>query len=105
LVQCHEGELLGSLDHAGIPRLVEDYQTGNMVCIVREYAKGVPLDTLANQSASAASRDLHLYAALRYPYLPSRRKPPVIHRDIKPQNIIVDGDGSIKLIDFASKAL
>jgi serine/threonine protein kinase len=101
-----EGELLGSLDHAGIPRLVDEYQTGNMVCIVREYAKEVPLDTLANQRRLSRQQVISICTQLCdiLIYLHGR-KPPVIHRDIKPQNIIVDGDGSIKLIDFGISRL
>lgn len=96
-----ESELLRELHHAGIPAFVEEYKNDEMICVVREYAQGIPLDKLAHEKTiseqDATNICVQLCDILSYIH---GLTPPIIHRDIKPQNIIVGKDGTIKLIDF-----
>ena len=100
LSQVTEGDILKQLDHPGLPRYAGEYTSG-MLCVVREYVEGTPLDQYAAQNvlseAKVVSLALELCDILSYLHSQS---PPVIHRDIKPQNIIIDKKGCLRLIDF-----
>lgn len=96
-----ESELLRGLHYGKLPTFVEEYRNDKMICVVREYVQGVPLDILALEGRipeqQAISICVQLCDILSYLH---EQTPPVIHRDIKPQNIIMDENGTIKLIDF-----
>ncbi len=97
----HESSILKSLDHKGLPAFEDEFQNDNVLCIVREYIAGEPLDqyikenTLSHQEITGIC--IQLCDILIYLH---GREHPIIHRDIKPQNIIVKPDGKIGLIDF-----
>lgn len=96
-----EGEILRALHHPGLPVFEGEYQNDVMRCVVREYVKGVPLQALMDKGVLADDRvisiGLQICDVLAYIHA---QQPPVIHRDIKPQNIIIGKDGAVRLIDF-----
>lgn len=94
-----EGELLKNLHHGGLPSFVEEIRSESVVCVVRQYVRGIPLSKLGSRLSQeqAVSVALQICDVLTYLHTQS---PPVIHRDIKPQNIIVSEDGQATLIDF-----
>ncbi len=99
--RTHENDLLRQLRHGGLPAFVGEHCNGSMLCVVREYVEGTPLDKAAAAARmpprQAVSIGVQLCDILTYLH---RRTPPIIHRDIKPQNIILKPDGGVKLIDF-----
>lgn len=96
-----EGDFLTALDHAGLPRFLGKYEDDDCVCVIREYISGVTLERYAaeNELTTQDAVGICLKLADILEYLHGQT-PPVIHRDIKPQNIVVREDGSIALIDF-----
>lgn len=96
-----EGELLKNLHCDGLPAFTGEYQNDAMLCVVREYAEGLPLNQFVQDGKLTVPQVISLGVQLCniLSYLHGRT-PPIIHRDIKPQNIIIDKDGKIKLIDF-----
>lgn len=97
-----EAKLLAKLNHSGIPKVYAFYEKEDKKYIVREYIEGYSLYEIVNSGKSFSVKDifgimLKLTDILSYLH---SENPPIIHRDIKPQNIIVGRDGSIHLIDF-----
>ena len=99
-----EYELLRSLDHPQLPRALAYFSIDGQEYLLREYLPGMSLYELVESCgplspASARRVTLSLCRVLDYLH---RRNPPVIHRDIKPQNIIIDKDGGCRLIDLGT---
>ena len=97
----HEGGILKALRHDGLPAFAGEYEGNGAVCIVREYIPGTPLDRYVRERRPSAAQAVDLCVRLcdLLTCLHSQH-PPIIHRDIKPQNVIVKEDGSVALIDF-----
>ncbi|MDR0841686.1 MAG: protein kinase [Christensenellaceae bacterium] len=97
-----EARLLTKLDHPGVPKVYASYEQDGKAYIVREYVEGRTLYEIVKSSGCLRAEDIfHVVLKLTdiLSYLHAQ-VPPVIHRDIKPQNIIVGKDGGIHLIDF-----
>lgn len=97
----HESSILKSLHHSGMPAFADEFQNDKMVCIVREYVEGKPLNQYIteNNPTNKDIIDICVQLCDILIYLHGQEEP-VIHRDIKPQNTIVKPDGKISLIDF-----
>ncbi|MEO0825973.1 MAG: serine/threonine-protein kinase [Cyanobacteria bacterium J06639_16] len=93
-----EIEVLRSLNHPGIPRYVDGFQTDEGFCMVQDYKPAVSLS--ANRSFSPPQIQSIAIAVLEILVYLQSRIPPVIHRDIKPDNILVDDDLNVYLVDF-----
>lgn len=96
-----ESVILKDINHRGIPTFVEENKNDEMTCVIREYVEGTPLDKLVYQKPLSERQVISICIQLCDILICiHQHNPPVIHRDIKPQNIIVQNDGNIKLIDF-----
>lgn len=97
----NENAILKGLKHNGIPLYKETFENDAMAVVVREYIEGSPLDRYVSEQKPDNGQIVKLCSELAdiLIYLHAHT-PPIIHRDIKPQNIIVKPDGHIALIDF-----
>ena len=94
-----EIEILRSLHHENIIELLDSYETEKEVVVVTEYADG-ELFGLLEDDGTLPEEQVQLIAcqlvsALHY--LHSHR---IMHRDMKPQNILLCKDNRVKLCDF-----
>ena len=96
----NEMQILADLNHPNIARLLDGGQTAEGVpYLVMEYVEGNPIDVFCNEGQLSIEERLKLFsticAGVQYAH-----QHLVIHRDIKPGNILVTGDGLPKLVDF-----
>ncbi len=100
---AREFELLSKLDHPAIPRAIHFMKDAeDRAILVRSYAEGTTLDTLVERDGAFSARQTmeitnRLCQVLHYLH---KQTPPVIYKDIKPQNVILTPNGKITLIDF-----
>ena len=97
-----ESAILKALHHDGIPAFLDEFSDEKTLCVVREYIEGTPLNQwlLFNRALSqqeSVALCVKLCDLLGYLH---QQKPPVIHRDLKPQNIVIRPDNTVALIDF-----
>jgi tetratricopeptide (TPR) repeat protein len=95
-----ERQVLAGLNHPHIARLLDGGTAEDgLLYFVMEYIEGRPIDRHCNDQALSA-RDrarllLPVCAAVEYAH-----RHTVVHRDLKPGNVLVTADGSPKVLDF-----
>ena len=94
-----ELQILAQLDHPAIPRPIDGISTDDSFCVVREYVEGRPLDELDVPLSHELALDIAVQLCDVLTYL-HEQTPPIIHRDVKPQNVILDSSNKVHLIDF-----
>ncbi len=100
---AREFEILRAIDHPGIPRYIEQFETDRAVYLVQAYKDAPTLaQRIVNPATSSDLAAVH-QAAIDLleilTYLQSRT-PPILHRDLKPENILLSDTGEIFLVDF-----
>jgi eukaryotic-like serine/threonine-protein kinase len=97
---ARERQLLAHLEHPNISRLLDGGTTEDHVpWLVMEYVDGEPVTTWCDTQQLTISERLELFARICEAVAYAHRKL-IIHRDIKPDNILVSSDGTPKLLDF-----
>ncbi len=102
-----EAEALKSLSHPGIPRYLDYFESTEngriRLVLAMEKVDGKNLDAIVRSGTKFAETDVErMLADLAgiLAYLGSLR-PPIVHRDVNPRNVILKQDGSIALVDFS----
>lgn len=97
-----EANMMKKLDHPCLPRIVDIINHDNVIYVVMDYIEGEPLSKVL-QEYGAQPQDVVLEWAESLcgvlEYLHSQN-PPIIYRDMKPANVMLQPNGNVKLIDF-----
>jgi serine/threonine protein kinase len=98
-----EANILATLSHPAIPKIFDYFSEGNRSYLIMEFVEGQDLETALNESSDflpeqrVVEWSIQVCDVLDYLHGYS---PPIIYRDIKPSNIMLDKYGRIVLIDF-----
>lgn len=105
LQQCErEARFLVRLNHPNLPKVTDAFIENNRFYLVMEYIQGVTLEQrLRDEGDHPMEVELVMEWGLQIAdvlgYLHAQ-EPPIVFRDLKPANIMIQPDGSVRLIDF-----
>ena len=95
-----EAQILARLNHPGIAQVYESGMTDDgRPFFAMEFIRGLPLDEYARVHNLGAAARLELLASVCDAVQHAHNKG-VIHRDLKPGNVLVDESGQPKVLDF-----
>ncbi|PZO44292.1 MAG: serine/threonine protein kinase [Pseudanabaena frigida] len=103
-----EAKVLASLNHPQIPKYLDyfhiDLESDRRFYIVQELIEGKSLAAIAQNGVRLTELEVKEIATqiLNVLCYLHELSPPVVHRDIKPQNLIRRPDGAIALVDFGA---
>jgi serine/threonine protein kinase/tetratricopeptide (TPR) repeat protein len=95
-----ERQILAQLEHPNIARLIDGGATEEGVpYLVMELVKGQPIDVYCEQRQLTIEQRVRLFLQVCSAVSFAHQRL-VVHRDLKPGNILVTSDGTVKLLDF-----
>ena len=100
-----EGNVLARLEHANIASLIDAGVTEeDQPYLVLEYVEGEPLDRWCESRSLDVRGRVQLFVEVLAAVAHAHSKL-IVHRELKPANILVTPDGHVKVLDFGTTAL
>jgi hypothetical protein len=99
-----ETRVLASLDHPLVPRYIEHFEEGGALFLVMEKVEGETLEAIRKREGALPEVEVRRFLACAdraLTYLHGRGSP-VVHRDVKPSNVVRRPDGSYVFVDFGA---
>jgi tetratricopeptide (TPR) repeat protein len=96
----NEIKLARKISHRNVCRMHELHQDGKQLFITMEYVSGQDLKDLIKETGTLATGQVLSIAKQVAEGMAEAHDLGVIHRDFKPQNIMVDKEGNAKIMDF-----
>ena len=95
----NEARLMASLNHVGIAKIYDSGRIdGGIIYFIIEYVEGKPLTEVIKEKMTfnqVIDISIKLCSAISHAH-----ENQIIHKDIKPDNILIDKHGEVKIIDF-----
>ncbi|MCD6310572.1 MAG: protein kinase [Candidatus Eremiobacteraeota bacterium] len=96
--------ILSALEHPKYAKVIDFFTTEDRLFLVREYAPGIDLMNILNTSGVPFPQEKALIVGLQctevLEYFYQKGLPKKYYRDIRPQNVIMNVDGTIKIVDM-----
>lgn len=97
-----EANLMKRLDHPALPRIVDIIDNGQTIYVIMDYIEGESLGKILKEYGAQPQEQIldwakQLCDVLEYLH---SQKPPIIYRDMKPDNVMLKPEGNLKVIDF-----
>lgn len=99
-----EANLLATLHHSSIPRIYDYFSLESRSYLVLEFIHGKDMEAIINEAKSFLPEDQILTWAIELcdvlDYLHKHKPDPIIFRDMKPSNVMINNNGDVMLVDF-----
>jgi WD40 repeat protein len=95
-----EATILARMDHPHLVRVTDFFEESGSVYLVMDFVEGESLADQIEREGSLPEQQVVAWAVQLLDALEYCHGRQVIHRDIKPQNIIICPDGHVELVDF-----
>ena len=97
-----ENDILNELDNPYIVKVYGAFEADEKIHIVMDYMPKGDLAYFIKSNYPLRADAIKFYAAEMVLFLEYMQKLKLIHRDLKPQNIMIDEKGHLKVIDFGT---
>jgi outer membrane protein assembly factor BamB/tRNA A-37 threonylcarbamoyl transferase component Bud32 len=101
---AREANILATINHASIPRINDYFSEDNRSYLVLEFIQGKDLEAIINETNGFLTEERVLGWAIELcdvlSFLHTHKPDPVIFRDMKPSNVMVNPADHIVLVDF-----
>jgi len=95
-----EGYIANRVDHANVPSVLDDGETSDRdAFLVMDLLHGETLESRSKAGQISPQEVLHVALAI-LDVLSGAHEKGIVHRDVKPSNVFLSADGSVKLLDF-----
>jgi serine/threonine protein kinase len=101
-----EARVLATIDHPLVPRYFEHFEESEALFLVMEKIEGETLEAIRQRSGPMGEDEVRRFltsADRALSYLHGRSSP-MVHRDVKPRNVVRRQDGSFVFVDFGTVA-
>ena len=99
-----EANLLATLNHPSIPRIYDYFSEEDRSYLVLEFVHGKDLESIINDTNGFLAEEQVLSWAIQLcdvlSFLHNHKPDPIIFRDMKPSNIMINSNGDVILVDF-----
>ncbi|GIV66570.1 MAG: protein kinase [Bellilinea sp.] len=99
-----EANILVTLNHPSIPKIFDYFSHEERSYLVLEYINGKDLEAILNESEGPIAEDKVISWAIEIcdvlEYLHNHKPEPIIFRDMKPSNVMINQQGHVVLVDF-----
>ncbi|MBC7462600.1 MAG: serine/threonine protein kinase, partial [Thermoleophilia bacterium] len=95
-----EASAAARLNHPNIVQVYDRGQAGGSYYIAMEYVDGMTLKDLVRRRGALTEQEVLAYGRQALHALRAAHRNGLVHRDVKPQNMMVDTDGRLKIADF-----
>ena len=95
-----EARTLAKLNHPNIIKVTDLIDAGDIVAFVMDYISGISLKELIEKKGKLRDEEIKTIFLQILNAVGFIHKVGLVHRDIKPDNFMVNSDGNIKLLDF-----
>jgi tRNA A-37 threonylcarbamoyl transferase component Bud32 len=95
-----EAQVLAKLQHPHMPRVIDHFEWEGNAYLVMDYVDGQRLDEIIEANGTIPTDVVLAWAKELFSALNYCHEQGIVHRDVKPQNVIITPEGNVMLVDF-----